>query len=674
MTPKFLIFILILAHCQVRAQEGSGGTTSLFSDAGVGARALSMGGAFAALSDDPTAVFWNPAGLDFIERKSASSFYSGLDFGTSYNFVGAVFPTLSFGSFGIGWTRFSTNDIRETDPEAFQTGTGDFGANQFYFSYGKQLRRTFSLGITAKLERTNFDLDGGLSDTGVGFDLGVLYRPEFDAALLRDVSVGVNAQNLISPRARLESVTESSPLNLKAGIAKLFVLGEERNLFRLLLDVNKSENASLTVHAGGEYSFRDQANVRFGVNDGQVAFGAGAAYNNIRLDYNFGKFADGSDFSANHRFSVTIDIGKSKQERIRLAQERREREFRLQLENELWFNGESEFNNSMEEGREKYYNRDYLGAYVAFSNAFEAGSSLQEIAMRLRGQDGDNPEANMRVETANSSLQEARTMLELANARSDSVRREEQKTIVLQARESALEQELQDFLIEHKEKGIEFFKAKFYSRAIREWQLAVDRINRTASEGTALPDWVGETKAQLENNIATAERQLKGNLQETIRRAESLARRGQYVQALDELNQVRGSGLTTAERQSIERRIQRLQAQLSYNQSYEEGLRHYRSKRWPEAVTAFEQALRSRPDDADAIMYRDRAQARAIATVQPMPANVRAKLARSVIFLRTGEYQKALDVLEEIRQLQPYNKIILDRIDGLRERLGNDSE
>ena len=88
-----------------------------------------------------------------------------MNFGTSYNFAGFAFPTLSFGSFGFGWTRFSTGDIGETDIDAFRTGTGGFGANQFFFSYAKQLRTTLSIGLSAKLERTSFDLDGGLSDT-----------------------------------------------------------------------------------------------------------------------------------------------------------------------------------------------------------------------------------------------------------------------------------------------------------------------------------------------------------------------------------------------------------------------------------------------------------------------------------------------------------------------------
>lgn len=43
-----------------------------FALTGVGSRATSMGGAFRAVSDDPSAMFWNPAGLGFMNENSVS--------------------------------------------------------------------------------------------------------------------------------------------------------------------------------------------------------------------------------------------------------------------------------------------------------------------------------------------------------------------------------------------------------------------------------------------------------------------------------------------------------------------------------------------------------------------------------------------------------------------------
>ncbi|MDZ4122342.1 MAG: hypothetical protein U1C33_07955, partial [Candidatus Cloacimonadaceae bacterium] len=41
-----------------------------FALTGVGSRATAMGGAFRAVSDDASAMFWNPAGLAFMDENS----------------------------------------------------------------------------------------------------------------------------------------------------------------------------------------------------------------------------------------------------------------------------------------------------------------------------------------------------------------------------------------------------------------------------------------------------------------------------------------------------------------------------------------------------------------------------------------------------------------------------
>ena len=137
---------------------------------------------------------------------------------------------------------------------------------------------------------------------------------------------------------------------------KNIIIGEERNQLTFLLDWNKTQNATSSWHFGTEYSFNKQAMLRLGVNNGQVAFGAGASYNRFHLDYNFGKLFAG-EFAGNHRFSVTIDFGKSKSEEIRIARERREQQFRVRADREAWFKGEQEFTTRFQKGKDKYPSR-----------------------------------------------------------------------------------------------------------------------------------------------------------------------------------------------------------------------------------------------------------------------------------------------------------------------------
>lgn len=650
-----------------KAQDGVGGVNSLFSAAGVGSRALALGSAYVAAANDPTVVFWNPAGLDFLEKKSASFYYSSLVAGSSYNYLGFVYPSVSVGSFGFGWIRIGVDGVTERDEAGVPGNVSSFSQQQFLFSYGKQIFQNFSAGLSIKIERFNFS-DFNLTDTGFGGDLGLLYRPDFDNGLLRDLSVGLNVQNLFRPRTRLQEQSVPSPVNLKFGLAKPFHFGMQQNALTFLLDFDKSEDAPSMYHLGAEYSFQNRAMLRLGVNDGQVAFGAGATYQNFRFDYSFGKLFDGVDFSGNHRFTITVEFGKGKHEVMRIAAERREREQRRQFASQMWFTRETEFNSSMEDGREKYYNGDYLGAYAKFQSALDAANGLVESALKLRGEMTDDPEANVKVETANSALEEAQNMLELANAKYDTLRKKEREQFYVQGQRSGLEEQLSDFIIKHRERGNALFKEGNYSRAIDEWKLVLDRI--ADNKNADLPKWVNDVRGQVENDIKTAEEQLAGNIRDKIRRADNLAHQGNFVQALNVLNELRGLGLSGAERSAIESKINSLQSQLSFKQSFEQGLQNYARKDWANAAKFFEAALKIKPKDPKALKYYDQAQARARATLQDMPPEIRGKFARGMRFFKQKRYTEALKIWEEVRQQQPYNKIILDAIDNAKERIG----
>jgi hypothetical protein len=61
----------ILCYADVDFDKLYGSDTGM----GIGARAISFGGAFASIADDPSAVYWNPAGLTDV--KSVQLFLSG---------------------------------------------------------------------------------------------------------------------------------------------------------------------------------------------------------------------------------------------------------------------------------------------------------------------------------------------------------------------------------------------------------------------------------------------------------------------------------------------------------------------------------------------------------------------------------------------------------------------
>ena len=59
---KIILFSLLMSVLPFSQTVSKTGTTAAqFLKIGIGARALAMGGAYSAVSDDATALYWNPA-------------------------------------------------------------------------------------------------------------------------------------------------------------------------------------------------------------------------------------------------------------------------------------------------------------------------------------------------------------------------------------------------------------------------------------------------------------------------------------------------------------------------------------------------------------------------------------------------------------------------------------
>ncbi|RJP81445.1 MAG: hypothetical protein C4524_01790 [Candidatus Zixiibacteriota bacterium] len=86
-----------------------------FLEIGVGGKALGMGGAFCALADDPSAFYWNPAGVARVPSISLWGMYAN-QFGSlgdplaQHSVLGAVFP-ITGSALGVHWIRLAVEDI-----------------------------------------------------------------------------------------------------------------------------------------------------------------------------------------------------------------------------------------------------------------------------------------------------------------------------------------------------------------------------------------------------------------------------------------------------------------------------------------------------------------------------------------------------------------------------------
>ena len=81
----------------------------------VGARAEALGGAFVATADDPSALYWNPAGMMNITKLSFQATKTDWFVGTSFNALDLVVPLPSMSSavgFHLAVLDYGENPVR----------------------------------------------------------------------------------------------------------------------------------------------------------------------------------------------------------------------------------------------------------------------------------------------------------------------------------------------------------------------------------------------------------------------------------------------------------------------------------------------------------------------------------------------------------------------------------
>ena len=89
--------------------------TGTFLQIPVGARGTALGGAFSAIADDPTALYWNPAGITQNKGTAVTASYSSMFAGLTHNFAGATFSVGESNKLGISAVSFSSGDIPVND-------------------------------------------------------------------------------------------------------------------------------------------------------------------------------------------------------------------------------------------------------------------------------------------------------------------------------------------------------------------------------------------------------------------------------------------------------------------------------------------------------------------------------------------------------------------------------
>lgn len=305
-------FLILLLTTSLLGSDPSG-YESLFLF-GAGARPLAMGGAYVAVSNDGSAVYYNPAGMGFLQYREITFFNAWLQENTDYMFGSAVYPILGFGAVGIAGARLGTDNIVFRD---ILGPLGEFKYNdgQYWLSYGIKIFNNLSVGTNLKY--LNSSLGDFTTSTG-SMDFGLLMH------FKHIIFLGVNAQDVLSGEMKLGTKGEKIPSNIKGGFALQYAWPEVSVL--LAVDADKTEQISTKLHLGGELGYKNTLFLRGGYDRTDMAFGAGIRYKLVEFDY---AFKANSDLGATHRWGISFFFGPTidKQQEARVAR-RQEEEMR----------------------------------------------------------------------------------------------------------------------------------------------------------------------------------------------------------------------------------------------------------------------------------------------------------------------------------------------------------
>lgn len=332
---KRLLYIIsfLLISNNFYPQVFSGTTSGQFLKIEPGARAIAMGGAFVAVADDASAIYWNPSGLPKLTNNAVTFSHIYWLAGTSHNYAALVYKLNNNHAFGVSYTLLSVPDMK-VRTEIYQDGTGEyFSASDFAIglSYGFKLTEEFSFGISGKyisqniwhMTASTFAVDIGLHYTTPieGLKLGMCMSNIGPKTIYEGDNNFIyytynpdqhgNSDNIF---ADIKMDSWDLPLIFRVGFA-YELLNTESSGFLITADAVHPNDYSEYVNTGCEYSFMDRLFLRAGYkslfkqeSEEGLTLGTGVVYYltdylPLKVDYSYSDFGRLKDV---HRFSVEV--------------------------------------------------------------------------------------------------------------------------------------------------------------------------------------------------------------------------------------------------------------------------------------------------------------------------------------------------------------------------------
>lgn len=352
-----LIISIVILSFHLKAQTNAPKYSNEFLNIGVGARALGMGNAVGASSDDATAGYWNPTGLlntnsDLQLGLMHSEYFAGI---AKYDFGGLAKTIDTASAFGVSFIRFGVDNIPNTTELIDAQGNLDydrityFSATDmaFIFSYARRLKKNLSVGGNVKV--INRRVGDFAKSWGFGIDGAIEYRKNDWrlAAIARDVTSTFNAWSYTLSDDVIEVFTLTDneiPENGLELTLPRFILAASKKWdinqnFTFLSELDAAVTTdgkrnvlvvgdpfSIDPHLGLELGFKNIIYVRGGLSNTQRVtdlnnkttytlqpnIGLGLQFKGIAIDYALTDIGDASAALYSNVFSLRFNLNPQK--------------------------------------------------------------------------------------------------------------------------------------------------------------------------------------------------------------------------------------------------------------------------------------------------------------------------------------------------------------------------
>ncbi|MCG2726843.1 MAG: PorV/PorQ family protein, partial [Elusimicrobia bacterium] len=262
-----LILFTVLFQPFLLFAKGPGATASNFLKIPVGARPSALGSAFTAVSDDASAIYYNPSGLAQLKNPEINFTQNKYFEGISQSWLSGVYPIGNLPPhqcIGVGVNYLSVSSFDAYDNNDNKIGSVSARDMAIYFSYANSLKlnnkHINSLLYGASLKYINERLANEKAG-GFALDLGLMAKPK-----IKNLKFGIMAENIVSSEIKFINEGYKLPFNLKFG-SSYKIKGQNTGYWtNFSLDYNFPQDNRNYITVGIENRFYEIFALRVGYN------------------------------------------------------------------------------------------------------------------------------------------------------------------------------------------------------------------------------------------------------------------------------------------------------------------------------------------------------------------------------------------------------------------------